>query len=483
MSVEVTGVASSSAGVIPNDLFVALPGARVHGAAFAPGAVADGAVAVLTDRDGAELCRDLGVPVLIIDDPRSLLGHVSAFVYRTGEFADDDTAALVFGVTGTNGKTSVAYLLCAIARQLGRAVALSSTAQRIVGSEVSSSGLTTPESNEIHALLATASERDVRTAVLEVSAHALSRHRVDGVRFDVVGFTNLSHDHLDDYPDFERYFAAKRELFTPERAERGVVMIDDEWARRLVGESRIPVTTVSSQPGADWLVTVTEASARRTSFELRGRGRSLQASVPLLGAFSAHNAALAIVMWIEAGFDIEVIRDALEDGIIPAEIPGRAEVVSGDTGPLVLVDYAHTPDAFASLLAGVRAVSDGRIIMVFGADGDRDPSKRLEMGRIAASGSDLIVITDFHPRFEDPAAIRATLREGAILATSEDRILEIAAPHDAIRAAIALAEDGDVVVYAGPGHEDYHEVAGEKIPYSARDAARAALRESGWLHD
>jgi UDP-N-acetylmuramoyl-L-alanyl-D-glutamate--2,6-diaminopimelate ligase len=281
----------------------------------------------------------------------------------------------------------------------------------------------------------------------------------------------------------DAYFEAKRELFTPERARRGVVVVDDVWAERLVSESRIPITTISTRPGADWLVTVTQESAATTAFVLTGRGRSFRGSVPMLGAFSATNAALALGMWIEAGWDIDRIADRLEGGLIPVRVPGRTEVVSGDGGPLVLVDYAHTPEAFRELLAALRRVTDGRIFMVFGADGDRDPSKREAMGALAAAGADTVVITDFHPRFEDPASIRAALLAGARSAASGADIIEVPKPSEAIRWAISHAADGDVVVYAGPGHEEYHEVAGDKIPYSARDEARAALRESGWLHD
>lgn len=476
-AVEVTGITSSSRELAVGDVFVALPGATTHGARFAADAVAAGAAAVLTDTEGALALTDIGVPVLVTEHPRAALGPVSAWLYGT-----EDHEQLLFGVTGTNGKTSVVYLLAAIAAQLGRQVALSSTAERRIADEISVSGLTTPEANELHALLATAAERDVRTAVLEVSAHALSRNRIDGVHFDVVGFSNLSHDHLDDYPDMQSYYEAKRELFTPERARRGVIVVDDEWGQRLVGESRIPVTTLSVHPGADWQVTVTEEQPNRTSFELSGHGRTLRASVDLLGAFSATNAALALVMWIEAGFDLDHLAEAL-GGEIRAFVPGRAEAVSGNRGPLVLIDYAHTPDAFQQLLAALDRVRTGRIIMVFGADGDRDRSKRAEMGAIAARGADVLVVTDFHPRFEDPASIRRTLIEGALAAVPERELHEIADPRSAIRAAIALANEHDIVVYAGPGHEEYHEVAGHKIPYSAREAARSALEEAGWSND
>jgi UDP-N-acetylmuramoyl-L-alanyl-D-glutamate--2,6-diaminopimelate ligase len=202
----------------------------------------------------------------------------------------------------------------------------------------------------------------------------------------------------------------------------------------------------------------------------------------LIGWHMAANAALAIVMLVEAGFELEAIGHALdEDGGIIAYLPGRTERVSGDRGPSVYVDFGHSPDAFLNTLAAVRKFTPGRTIMLFGADGDRDASKRLEMGRIAADGSDLLVITDHHPRFENAASIRKVLLEGAALAEHQpQQILEVSPPEAAIRAAVNLATEGDSILWAGPGHQDYRDIEGVRTPYSARDEARAALREAGW---
>jgi UDP-N-acetylmuramoyl-L-alanyl-D-glutamate--2,6-diaminopimelate ligase len=377
------------------------------------------------------------------------------------------------------------YLLNAILGQLGVVSGLSSTAERRIGSTAISSKLTTPEASELHALLARMREEAVRAVAIEVSAQALTRHRVDGIEFDVVGFTNLSHDHLDDYAAMDDYFAAKLELFQPDRARRGVVTVDSDWGRTLVERSRIPVTTLSSSAGGDaeWTMTVVDESVDHTEFMLEGPdGRHLQTRVPLLGWYMAANAALAIVMLVESGYDLGAIAQALDrDGGIDAFIPGRAERISGDSGPVVFIDYGHSPDAFLSTLGALRKVTDGRIIMVFGADGDRDTTKRADMGAIAARGSDAVVITDFHPRFEDPATIRAALLDGARHAVPDLELYEVPDPRAAFRTALSLAGEGDVVLYAGPGHEDYQEVAGERIPYSAREDARLALREAGWL--
>lgn len=477
--VELTGVTVNSADARPGDLYVGLPGRHAHGAQFAADAAAAGATAVLTDDRGASLALGSGVPIVVTPDPRAALGEVAAWVYRTGE-----NPAALFAVTGTNGKTSVIYLLTAILEQLGVVTGLSTTAERRIGPTAIVSSLTTPEASELHGLLARMREEGVRAVGVEVSAQALSRHRVDGVHFDVSGFTNLSHDHFDDYGSMEPYFQAKRALFDPEHSTRAVVTVDDEWGQRIAADARIPVTTLSARPGAaaDWHVTVGVQTLEHTGFTLTGPdGRTLTSRVPLFGAFMAANAALAIVMLVESGYDLDAIAHTLDrDGGIRAYIPGRLERVSGGRGPVVFIDYGHTPDAFQRMLDGLRAVARGRIIMVFGADGDRDTTKRAEMGAIAARGADTVVITDFHPRWEDPAAIRSALLDGARRAVPDGDLHEIPDPKAALRAALSWAGEGDVVLYAGPGHENYREVAGEHIPYSAREDARLALREAGW---
>jgi UDP-N-acetylmuramoyl-L-alanyl-D-glutamate--2,6-diaminopimelate ligase len=479
-AVEVTGVALATVCIEPGDLYVGVPGRNAHGATYAAEAAEAGAVAILTDEEGAELAAESGLPIVVTQDARAALGAVAAWIYRT-----DENSATLFGVTGTNGKTSVVYLLNAILGQLGVVSGLSSTAERRIGDTAIVSKLTTPEASELHALLARMREEAVRAVAIEISAQALSRHRVDGIVFDVVGFTNLSHDHLDDYSAMDRYFAAKLELFQPDRARRGVVTVDSDWGRALVEQSRIPIATLSTSPGgeADWVMTVTEETVDHTAFVLEGPdGRRLSSSVPLLGAYMAANAALAIVMLVESGYDLDAIGAALErDGGIDAFIPGRAERVSGELGPVVFIDYGHSPDAFLSTLGALRKVTDGKIVMVFGADGDRDTTKRIDMGAIAARGSDAVVITDFHPRSEDAATIRATLLEGARHAAPDRELYEVADPRAAFRKALSLAGEGDVVLYAGPGHEEYQEIAGQRIPYSAREDAKLALREAGWL--
>lgn len=478
----VSGVTVSTTDLHAGDVFVALPGRNRHGAEFASGAADTGAIAIVTDPAGAELAADAGVPVLVVDDPHSALGALSAWTYRT-----DSDLPLLFATTGTNGKTSVTHLLDGILTQLGVVTGLSSTAERHIAGEVVVSRLTTPEASEFHGLLALMRERGVEAVAAEVSAQGLSRHRVDGIRFDVAGFTNLTHDHLDDYADMDEYLEAKLALFQPDSARRGVVSLDSAPGTLFARRAGVPVTTivtpaVAAEPtAADWTVEIVAERSDGTAFTLTGPdGRTLSTTVPVIGRHMAANAGLAIVMLHEGGYAWDRLAAALDGGRIDVRLPGRTQRVSGERGPAVYVDFGHSPDAFEKTLAAVRRVTPGRVLMLFGADGDRDATKRYDMARTAVHGSDVLVVTDHHPRFEDPDAIRATLVAGASAARPDAEIHEHSPPERAIREAVALVGDGDAVLWAGPGHQDYRDIRGVRTRYSARELARRALRDAGW---
>ncbi|MCR2813455.1 UDP-N-acetylmuramoyl-L-alanyl-D-glutamate--2,6-diaminopimelate ligase [Microbacterium sp. zg.Y1090] len=486
--VTLSGITLATADLRPGEAFVAIRGAARHGAEFARAAADKGAVAIVTDEAGADLAADAGVPIVVVDDPRAMLGDLSAWVYGTGS---GDDLPLLFATTGTNGKTSVSHLLEGILEQVGTVTGLSSTAERHIAGQVIVSRLTTPEASEFHALLALMRERGVEAVAVEVSAQALSRHRVDGIMFDVAAFTNLTHDHLDDYADMREYFEAKLPLFRADRARRAVVSLDSAAGAEVVARCEVPCTTVGTPDiavdpvaaaAADWVVEIVDERQEGTEFRLVGPGgRSLQTTVPVIGRHMAANAALAIVMMLEGGYAWDTIVDALErDGGIRAHLPGRTQRVSGDRGPAVYVDFGHSPDAFEKTLAAVRRVTPGKVLMLFGADGDRDATKRHDMGRTAVLGSDILVITDHHPRFEDPDSIRATLIEGARLARPDAEIHEYSPPERAIVEAVKLVGEGDAILWAGPGHQDYRDIRGQRTPYSARELARRALRDAGW---
>jgi len=483
-----TGLTLATADLRPGDVFVAVRGVNRHGADFAASAAEKGAVAVVTDAEGADAAAGTGLPVIVVDDPRGILGDLSAWVYGTGR---DDDLPLLFGTTGTNGKTSVSHLLEGILGQLGVVTGLSSTAERHIAGQIVVSRLTTPEAYEMHALLALMRERGVEAVVVEVSAQALSRRRVDGIVFDVAAFTNLTHDHLDDYADMREYLEAKLPLFRPDRARRAVISLDSDAAAEVQERCEIPFVTVgtpaiATDPDAaaraDWVVEIVHERQTGTEFRLTAAdGRTLTTIVPVIGRHMAANAGLAIVMLLEAGYAWErIVATLTGDRGIRAYLPGRTERVSGDRGPAVYVDFGHSPDAFEKTLAAVRRVTPGKVVMLFGADGDRDATKRHDMGRTAVLGSDILVVTDHHPRFEDIDSIRATLIEGARRARPDAEIHEFSPPEVAIVEAVALVGDGDAILWAGPGHQDYRDIRGVRTPYSARELARRALRDAGW---
>ena len=495
--VVVTSVASDNRAAADGDLFVALPGAHAHGARFAPDAVARGARAVLTDADGAAALAagDLppGVPVLVAADPRAVLGPVAAWVY--GEPAEH---LMTFGVTGTNGKTTTTYQVDHLLRALGWTGGLVGTVETRAGDQVLPSRLTTPEAADLQAVLAAMCEAGVHTLAMEVSSHSLSMHRVDGIEFGVVGFTNLSQDHLDFHGDLQAYFDAKASLFTPARARRGVVVVDDVWGERMAAAAEVPVATLrtrparADEPAADWSVTDVAPHGTGSAFTLTHRdGRSLRTSTSLPGGFNVANAALAVAMVLEGGAHLEDVVEALESaGGLSATVPGRMEVVgagddAGEPGqPRVVVDFAHNTDALELALAALRPTTTGRLVVVFGATGDRDPGKRPAMGAAAVAGADVVVVTDDDPHSEDAAAVRAAVLDGARAAQQVAReagrdvtVLEVAPRGEAIARAVAGAGAADTVLVAGRGHETVQEVAGVDLELDDRVEARRALQQ------
>lgn len=467
---EVTGVTLSTRRVLPGDLYAALPGARAHGADFAGDAVAQGAVAVLTDPDGAGRV-DAEVPLLVVEEPRGVLGRLSAHVY--GEPA---AAMTTVGVTGTQGKTTTTRLLEAALTQTGhRAAVVGTVGTRVAGEDIATS-LTTPEAPDLHGLLALMREREVALCAMEVSSHALVLGRVDGVVFDLAVFLNLGRDHLDFHADVEEYYRAKASLFTPERCRRALVNLDDEHGRRLAGEVTalgLPLTTFSAEGReADWQALDLEPGPRGTSFRVRGPGGlDLRAEVVLPGAFNVSNALAALAAGVTAGVD----ADDLVRGLAEGSVPGRLELAGSGAGFEVLVDYAHKPDAVEAVLTTLRAVTPGRVVVVLGAGGDRDRGKRPIMGEIAARLADVVVVTDDNPRTEAPSVIRAAVLEGTHGVEGGADVREVGDRRTAIHEAVALARAGDVVLVAGKGHETGQEVDGTVHPFDDREVAREAL--------
>ncbi len=483
----VTGASVRGQDVRPGDLFAALPGAKVHGARFAGRAVGHGAVAVLTDAAGKEsITEQLGdvaraIPVLVAEDPRRVLGPVAARIY-----GDPSHRLPIIGVTGTSGKTTTCFLLEAALAAQGMRTGLIGTVMTRIGAgrpdvagTVLPSVFTTPEAPDLQALLAIMLGQGVQAVAMEVSSHALALGRVNGTRYAVGAFTNLSQDHLDFHPDMEDYFAAKAKLFDG-RSAAAVFDIDDAYGRRLAAEHPDGVTvSATGRQQATWRVTeLTGMPSGRQRLRIAGpAGLELDAELGIPGAFNVANALAAIACVQAAGFDPVAAAAAMSS----VQVPGRMQRVDAGQDFLAVVDYAHKPAALAAVLDAVRANVPGRIIAVIGAGGERDSGKRPLMGSETACRADLVIVTDDNPRSEPPDAIRQAVLAGARQAArrSGSRIEEIGDRRAAIRAAVAAAREGDAVVIAGKGHEAGQEIGGIKHPFSDVEELRQALLSAG----
>jgi UDP-N-acetylmuramoyl-L-alanyl-D-glutamate--2,6-diaminopimelate ligase len=474
---EITRVTGDSREVVPGAAFFALPGAERDGHAFVPDAVARGAVAIVAER--AVPCA----PAALLLAPSTRRAMALAAAAFHGRPAD---ALALAGVTGTNGKTTVAWLVEACARAAGVPAGMLGTVRHRWPGAERPAGHTTPESTTIQALLAEMRAAGARAAVLEVSSHALAQDRVAGMRFRAAGFTNLTRDHLDYHGDLERYFAAKRRLFLEHLAPDGVAVVNvrDPWGARLadqLGPGR-RVWRYGDRAGDDLRAEDVASGLAGLSATFHTPAGSFAVRSPLVGAHNLENLLCAAGLALA----LELPRDAVARALAECPgAPGRLERVAA-RGVSVFVDYAHTDDALARALEALRALSPRRLLCVFGCGGDRDRGKRPLMGEAAARGADAVVVTSDNPRTEDPAAVVAEIVPGlerAGLARLSPAALAEGARGFAVepdrRAAIALAvaaaREGDAVLVAGKGHEDYQIVGREKLPFSDRAEARRAL--------
>ncbi len=450
----VTGLSLSSKDVQEGDLFIALPGENAHGADFAADAIARGAVAVLTDLIGSTKIH--GVPVIISDNPRRAAGVISAWFY-----SEPMRDLYSVGVTGTNGKTTVTTLLHQIMSGAGRESGLIGTVETRIGSETLSSKRTTPESSDLQALSAVMRERHMRNLVMEVSSHAISLERIRGSHFAVVGFTNLSQDHLDFHKTMQDYFAAKSKLFTFEFADLAVINIDDSYGLKLAAQTELPVMSVSRHDhSATWHYVSITPDYSGAHVAIRGSGGILiEGKVQLHGGYNYDNLLMAVAIANESGIDpIDIAA------ILPhlTGAAGRMESVRLGQNFTALVDYAHSPDAVARVLETAHEITDGRVIAVLGCGGDRDRAKRPLMGKALHDGADVAFFTSDNPRSEKPEEILIQMTLDLDIqepsAVIQDRSL-------AIKAAVNQAQEGDLVVILGKGHEKGQEVDGKIEPF------------------
>lgn len=497
---QLTGAAMDPKAVHAGDLFVAISGARAHGADFVKQAKELGAGAVLTDSAGLSRVREaLGysMPVLEVRQVRAAAGPAAAAIYGNTDTSDPS----LFGVTGTNGKTTTTYFLRALLKTLltprNRRTGLIGTIEIAAGDERIASNMTTPEAVQLHGLMQQFRHQNVAAAAMEVSSHAISYQRISGLYYDVAGFTNLTQDHLDLHGTMEGYFEAKAALFSRSRTRISVITVDDSWGHRMAAEATGEVVTLSttgaqSATKAHWEVQDVQPEGLGSAFTLYNTHtqEAIRTSTALPGDFNVSNAALAAVMVLEAAADEKRPQEFSRAEVVQAletaqpfhiHVPGRMQVIA--TEPAAIVDFAHNPDAMIRTLQAVRR-EEGRLILVIGAAGERDRTKRPTMGAIAVRMADHVIISDDDPHGEDPAQIRRDLFEGAqdAIATADlsTVLAEISPRAEAIEAAVAAAAPEDTILLAGRGHEGHQDVAGERVEIDDREELAAALRRRGF---
>jgi UDP-N-acetylmuramoyl-L-alanyl-D-glutamate--2,6-diaminopimelate ligase len=462
--IEITGLAYDSRRVHEGSLFFCYPGSVADGHRFAPLAVQAGAAAVAVER---RLELEPWVVQAVVGDGRAAMAHAAV------RFYDDPTAELpVIGITGTNGKTTTAFLVRQILEHAGVRTGLLGTVMRVVGGAEEEVERTTPEAIDLQATFRRMVEAGDRACAMEVSSHALALRRAEGIRFAVAAFTNLTQDHLDFHADMEDYFLAKRHLFEGGRPDRAVINLDDPYGDRLAVEFEALTFSARGDERADYRAVEPSFGPAGSRFRCLAPDDEAEVALPLPGRFNVENAlcAIACVGALGIGLDDAAAALAAAD-----RVPGRFEPVDEGQPFAVIVDYAHTPDSLENVLAAARQLIGGRLICVFGCGGDRDREKRPLMGEIAARLADLAVVTSDNPRSEDPLAIVAEVRDGmgagtAAIEVEPDR-------RAAIGLALEAATAGDTVLIAGKGHEQGQEFeAGRKIAFDDRDVAREELR-------
>lgn len=468
---ELSGLAYDTRALAPGNLFFCIRGTRHDGHELAAEAIAAGAAALVCERP-VEL-PGMPVPQVVVSDARAAMGRLASPFY-----GEPSRKLQVAGVTGTNGKTTTTFMLESIFRAAGDPAGLIGTVETRVAGRSSPARRTTPEAVDIQRLLKQMVDAGVHRCAMEITSIGIEGGRTQGLHLEAAVFTNLTQDHLDHHRTMERYYAAKRRMFTETPPAAAVINVDDAYGRRLLSEIsklRVPAVTFGMATRADLTVRDVSRGADGSRFTVTGMGAQARVAVPVPGRFNVSNALAAIATCMVLGVPLEAVLQGLES-LRP--VPGRFEPVDAGQPFLVVVDYAHTPDALAGVLASAREVAgEGRVLAVFGCGGDRDRSKRALMGRAAAEHADLVFATSDNPRSEAPGEILSEIAEGLRTRSSPGRYRIIQDRREAIRAALWEARESDVVVIAGKGHETGQEIGGSIHPFDDRLVARELLRE------
>ena len=444
-------------------LFFCISGARFDAHDYAAQAVQNGAAALVVER-----FLPLDVPQLLVADTRLAFGPMCAELY-----GHPARQMKMVGITGTKGKTTTSYLIKAILEQAGCKCGLIGTTGNMIGSTFIHGSMTTPEADELQGLLRHMADQQVQAVVMEVSAHATAMHRVDGILYDVGCYTNLSQDHLDYFGTMDKYFEAKKVFFTPRYTRAAALNVDDESTRKMLADIQIPYTCYGISSDAEIYARDIEITENGVSFRMcvNKRGER-QIKLQMTGIFNVYNALTAASAALLLGVSLDDIVKGLES---VRAVPGRAEMLDTDTPYKVILDYSHSPDALENILKAVRDFTRGRVIALFGCGGDRDHGKRPMMGEIGGRLADFSILTSDNPRSEDPYQILAAIEEGIRHTKGAYTVIENR--REAIRYALEIARDGDVVVLAGKGHETYQEIRGEKHPFDEKIVVKELLAD------
>lgn len=462
---EISSISMDSRKKQKNGLFFCIAGARFDAHDFAPQAIANGAAALVVTH-----FLELDVPQMQVLDVRAAMSQIAAVF-----FGHPEKELKLLGITGTKGKTTTSFLVKAIMEEAGHKVGLIGTTGNMIGNEYMEGHFTTPEPIEFFETLRKMVDADVDVVSMEVSAHALHMNRLAGVHFDAGCYTNLSQDHLDLFGTMEKYLACKKTFFTPQRIDTAAINVDDEHANAILSNIKVPRTTYGICNNADLFARDIEITENGVRFNMKLLdAQEYPVNLKLTGMFNVYNALAAAAVCLNVGVDLPTITTGLAK---VRSVPGRAEILDTNTPYKVLLDYSHSPDALENILSAVRLFTRGRVISLFGCGGDRDTGKRPLMGEISGRLADYSILTSDNPRTEDPLAILSAVEEG--IAPTGGKYIVIENRREAIRHALQIGQDGDMIVLAGKGHETYQEIMGVKRPFDEKLVVQELLEEMG----
>jgi len=463
METELAAVTSNSREKVENGLFFCIPGARFDAHDYAPQAIGNGCVALVVER-----YLDIDVPQVRVSNARAAMSRMAAAFY-----GHPARGMKLVGITGTKGKTTSTYMVKAILEQAGHKCGLIGTTGNMIGNKLLKGSLTTPDPIDLQRTLRMMADEGVEYVTMEISAHAIDMHRLDGLTFEVGCYTNLSQDHLDYFHTMENYFETKKKFFTTGMVRNATVNVDEETSAGVLSAIEIPCLTYGICAPADLFARDIEITEDGVSFELQLQGmHNVQVNLMMTGMFNVYNAMAAASCAMVLGMSAEDIKAGLEG--MPS-VPGRIEMLPTGTPYRVILDYSHVPDALENILTTVRQFAKARVIALFGCGGDRDQGKRPMMGEIGGRLADLSILTSDNPRTEDPMKILAAIEKG--IKPTGGKYVVIENRRAAIRYALEIAEAGDIIVLAGKGHETYQEINGVKNPFDEKVVVQELLEE------